>query len=178
MLVVVALVLAACFGAADQYLGSLASHPWATAISLLSAPWLAVAFVAGAAQRRPAKAALLGFACTLAALAGYGLMTLSPIEHADLTAQTARGFLISEHRIVAGAFLTGPLFGWLGSRWRIRRAWSGLLSLAAALSLEPVAHQLVGNPIRINTVSFAEAATGVALALYAAASAVATRAPT
>lgn len=178
VLVVVVLALAACFGAGDQYLGSLSAHPWAAALSLLSAPWLAVAFVAGATQRRPGKAALLGLACTLAALTGYGLMALSPIEHAHLTAQSVRGFLFSEHRIVAGAFMTGPLFGWLGNRWRTRRSWSGLLALAAALSLEPLAHQAAGNAIRIDSVSFAEAAAGIALALYAAASAIAARAAT
>jgi hypothetical protein len=32
------LLLAAGFGGADQYLGSLSAHPWAADVSLLSAP--------------------------------------------------------------------------------------------------------------------------------------------
>jgi hypothetical protein len=34
--VIVALLLAAAFGAGDQYLGSLSRHPWAANVSLLS----------------------------------------------------------------------------------------------------------------------------------------------
>src|SRR2546430_16294803 len=100
-----ALLLAAVFGAGDQYLGSFAMHPWMADVSLLSAPWLVLAFAAGYTQREPRRAALLGLGCTFAALIGYGLMTLSPFEGADLTATTARGFLVSSHRI----FLRAPV---------------------------------------------------------------------
>jgi hypothetical protein len=77
------LVLSAAFGAGDQYLGSLtgSGHLWAagwsSGLSLLSAPWLVLPFVAGVTQRDPWRAALLGLACTYAALLGYGLMTIS-----------------------------------------------------------------------------------------------------
>jgi hypothetical protein len=47
MVVAVALVLAALFGGGDQYLGSMSWHPWAADVSLLSALWLLLAFVAG-----------------------------------------------------------------------------------------------------------------------------------
>jgi hypothetical protein len=83
--VVLALVLSAAFGAGDQYLGSLtgSGHVWAAGwssdISLLSAPWVVLAFAAGATQRDPRRAALLGLACTYAALLGYAVMTLSPV---------------------------------------------------------------------------------------------------
>src|ERR1044071_8600396 len=101
MVVALALVLSAAFGAGDQYLGSLlgSGHVWAAGwasdISLLSAPWVVLAFVAGATQRDPRRAALLGLACTYAALLGYGVMTLSPAEGAHITLATVRGFVYS-----------------------------------------------------------------------------------
>src|SRR6185437_13712871 len=119
----VALVLALAFGAGDQYLGSMSWHPWAADVSLLSAPWLVVAFLAGWTQRDPRRGALLGLACTFVALLGYGLMTLSPVENAHLGVQTVRGFVESERRVLVGGLVTGPLFGWFGQRWRARRAW-------------------------------------------------------
>jgi hypothetical protein len=172
MVVLLALLFAAAFGAGDQYLGSLSAHPWAADVSLLSAPWLVLAFLVGWTQREPRRAALLGFGSTVAALVGYGLMTLSPIENAQLTAQTVQGFAVSESRVLVGAVLTGPLFGWFGNRWRERRAWAGALVLAAAVCLEPLAHALVGSAIRIATISIAEAAAGAAMIVYIAATAV------
>jgi hypothetical protein len=69
-LVIVA--LGGAFGAADQFLGARAAvvGPWATDVSLLSAPWLLAAFFAGWSQPTAKRAAILGFVCTLAALAG------------------------------------------------------------------------------------------------------------
>src|SRR4051794_5285053 len=113
MAVAIALVLSAAFGAGDQYLGSghVAGVGWATDVSLLSAPWILLAFVAGATQRDPKRAALLGLACTYAALLGYGVMTLSPAENADFTWATIRGFVYSERNVFIGGIFTGPLFG-------------------------------------------------------------------
>jgi hypothetical protein len=161
VIVVLALLLAALFGAGDQYLGSFSMHPWMADVSLLSAPWLLLPFLAGWTQREPKRAALLGLGCTFAALLGYGLMTLSPFESAELTTATARGFLVSSSRIFLGALMTGPLFAWLGYRWRVERDWRGALATAAALCLEPLAHA-----IRSGTVRLAELAAGLALAGY------------
>src|ERR1700757_4237018 len=114
MVVALALLLSAAFGAGDQYLGSLtgSGHLWgaggSSAPSLLSAPWLVLPFVAGATQRDPRRAALLGLACTYVALLGYGPMTLSPVEHAHVTAATVRGFLYSERSVFVGGIVTGP----------------------------------------------------------------------
>ncbi|MFL5954736.1 MAG: DUF6518 family protein [Gaiellaceae bacterium] len=166
MVVVVALVLAALFGAGDQYLGSLPWHPWAWDISLLSAPWLVLAFLAGCTQRDPRRAVLLGLGCTLAALAGYGLMTLSPFENAHLNLRTVTAFGRSETPVIVGGLFTGPLFGWFGHRWRTRRAWIGAFVTAAALFLEPAARIAAGNGIRIRAVSIAEVAAGIAMAMY------------
>ncbi|HEY3550980.1 MAG TPA: DUF6518 family protein [Gaiellaceae bacterium] len=170
MIVALALVLSAAFGAGDQYLGSLtgSGHVWAAGwssdISLLSAPWLVLPFVAGATQRVPRRAALLGLACTYAALLGYALMTLSPVEHAHLTVATIRGLLISERSVLIGGVVTGPLFGWFGQQWRTKRAVAGALVTAAALCLEPPARRATIDPIRYRDVWLAEVAAGLALA--------------
>ena len=170
MVIALALVLSAAFGAGDQYLGSLtgSGHLWAvgwsTDISLLSAPWLVLPFVAGATQRVPRRAAVLGLACTYAALLGYGLMTLSPVEHAHLNAAAIRGFLVSERTVLVGGVVTGPLFGWFGQQWRTRRAIAGALVTAAALCLEPLARHVTVDPIRHRSVWLAEVAAGPALA--------------
>jgi Family of unknown function (DUF6518) len=170
VVVALALLLSAVFGAGDQYLGSLtgSGHAWAAGwssdISLLSAPWLVLPFVAGATQRDPRRAALLGLACTYAALLGYGLMTLSPVEHAHVTVATVRGFLISERSVLIGGIVTGPLFGWFGQQWRTRRAIAGALVTAAALCLEPLARRASVDPIRFRGVWLAEVAAGLALA--------------
>ena len=107
----VAMAVAAAFGAGDQHLGSLSAHPWAADVSLLSAPWLVLAFAAGWTQREPRRAAFLGLICTVAALVGYALMTLSPVENAELKVKTVTGFVISESRVIVGGLRTGPLLG-------------------------------------------------------------------
>jgi hypothetical protein len=178
MVAILALVLAFAFGGADQYLGSLLGHPWAADVSLLSAPWLVLPFLAGWTQREPRRAALLGLACTLAALLGYGLMTLSPIEGAELTVTTARGFVLSSSPVIVGGLFTGPLFGWLGNRWRSDRTWLGGLAVAGAVCLEPLARVLASDAYAIDyrTVWVAEVAVGLAMSVYVAVAARAARA--
>jgi hypothetical protein len=168
MVVAVALIVAALFGAGDQYLGSFSMHPWMADVSLLSAPWLALAFLAGCTQREPKRAALLGIGCTFSALIGYGLMTLSPVENAHLGAVAVAGFVRSSEHVFIGALLTGPLFGWFGYRWRVHRAWLGALATAAALCFEPLARTLAGDAIRSGTVLMTEVAVGIAMAAYVA----------
>ena len=165
MAAVVALLLAALFGAGDQYLGSMSWHPWAADVSLLSAPWLVLAFAAGCTQRDPLRAALLGLGCTATALLGYGLMTLSPVENAHLTTATALGFVTSERPVLVGGIVTGPVFGVLGQRWRVHGAWLGALATAATVCLEPLARERAGDTIRFRSVSEAEIAVGIVLAL-------------
>jgi hypothetical protein len=168
--IVLALVLSAAFGAGDQYLGSLtgSGHLWAVGwssdVSLLSAPWVVLAFVAGATQRDPRRAVFLGLACTYAALLGYAVMTLSPIENAHLTAASLRGFVVSERLVLVGGIFTGPLFGWFGQQWRTRRAITGALVTAACLTLEPLARKVTIDPITYRDVWIGEVALGLALA--------------
>lgn len=173
MVVVLALVLAAAFGAGDQYLGSghVLGLGWPTDVSLLSAPWVLLAFVAGCTQRVPRRAAWLGLGCTAVAIVGYWLMTDSPIENAHYTLANARGFVISDPALFAGALFTGPLFGWFGQQWRTRRSLLGALVTAAALCLEPLARRVTIDPIRFRQIVVAEVVAGLLLAAYFAASA-------
>jgi hypothetical protein len=170
VVVALALALSVAFGAGDQYLGSLtgSGHLWAAGwssdVSLLSAPWLVLPFLAGATQRSPRRAALLGLACTYAALLGYGLMTLSPVEHAHLTVATVRGVLVSQRAVLVGGIVTGPLFGWFGQQWRTRGAITGALVTAAALCLEPLARRAAVRPINDRSVWLAEVVAGLTFA--------------
>ena len=177
MRVALALVLAAAFGAGDQYLGSLVHHPWGADVASLSAPWLLLAFLAGSTQRAPRRAAVLGLGCTFAALVGYFLLTDSPLEGARYTLGGVHGFFISNAAVVFGGLVTGPLFGWFGQQWRTRRAIAGALASAAAFCLEPLirrasigpVHLLgrgyaVTTPIDSRFVVLAEVAAGLALA--------------
>jgi hypothetical protein len=159
-----ALVLAATYGAGSQFLGARVSG-WGPEVAQLSAPWLAIAFLAGATQREPRRAALLGLACTAAALVGYWLMTDSPLEGAQYTLANARGFLVSNERVIIGGILTGPLFGWFGQQWRTRRMLAGALLIAAAFCFEPLARWLNDNPVRGAPVIVVEVAAGLLLAV-------------
>ena len=146
MVVVLALLLSAAFGAGDQYLGSLigsgtsgppAGRRHQPALRAVARP--AVRRRSDAARRAPGRIARARV--HVRALVGYGLMTLSPFENAHLTAATMRGFLVSERNVLIGGIVTGPLFGWFGQQWRTRRAILGALVTAAALCLEPLARR-------------------------------------
>jgi len=164
----VVVIAAFAFGAADQYVGSLGGHgvAWAAQVSLLSAPWLVLAFLAGCTQRAPRPAAVLGLGATLAALLGYLLMTLSPIEQATLSIRGVEGFVRSDPFVFLGGAFTGPLFGWFGQQWRVQRAWAGALVSAAMVCLEPAIRDLAGQAITSRRVALAEVGAGLALAAY------------
>jgi hypothetical protein len=166
--VAIALFLSAAFGAGDQYLGSghVFGSGWPTDVSLLSAPWIVLAFVAGASQRDPRRAALLGLACTYVALLGYGVMTLSPAENAHITLATVRGFVYSERNVFIGGIATGPLFGWFDQQWRSGRMLAGAVLVAAALCFEPLARRLSVNPIRYRVVTVGEVVAGLVFAAF------------
>jgi len=168
MVTALALVLAALFGAGDQYLGSFSMHPWMADVSLLSAPWLVLAFLAGSTQREPKRAALLGIGCTFSALIGYGVMTLSPVENAHMSSAAVAAFIGSEARVFVGGVVSGPVFAWFGQQWRVHRAWRGALATAAALCLEPLARNATGHAIGSATVLLAEVAVGIAMATHVA----------
>ncbi len=169
-MVALALVLSLAFGAGDQYLGSLtgSGHAWAAG-STGDQPPLPRRGSSSVPRRRDARVAaraLLGPRVTYAALLGYGLMTISPVEHAHLTVATVRAFLISERAVFVGGLVTGPLFGWFGQQWRTRRAIAGALGYRQrrALRLEPLARSAAVRPIDDRNVWLAEVAAGLALA--------------
>lgn len=141
------MALAVVFGAADQFLGARSAvlGQWAVGASLLSAPWLLVAFIAGWTQPTAKRAAAVGAGCTLAALAGYWAMTLSPIEGAHVGVAELRGLVESNARLFVGGIVTGPLFGWFGYRWRAHRDWIAALVTALAVCCEPLVYVAVGG---------------------------------
>jgi hypothetical protein len=162
----VCLALALIFGAADQYIGSLSAHPIGADVSGLSAPWLVLPFILGAAQRTPRRAALLGLAGTLLALVGYMLMTYSPVEQAHLTLGGLLAFLQGGNiRWFVAGVLTGPGFALLGYQWRNERVVRAGLAVGAVVCLEPLARQAYGDDIRSTLVTTAEIAVGVAFAV-------------
>jgi len=163
-----AITFATAFGAADQFLGARAWFvgSWAIEVSLLSAPWLLVAFFAGWSQPTARRAVIFGFSCTLAALAGYSAMTLSPIEGALVSVHEVRGLLVGQGAYVVGGLLTGPLFGWFGYRWRTRRDWRSALAAALIVCCEPLAHAAVGTSVSFRGVWAAEVVVGLVMVLY------------
>ena len=164
----IAVLVGLLFGGVDQYLGSIASMPWATSVSLLSAPWLVVPFCFGCTQRTRSSALIIGLVVTYSALLGYGAMTLSPMEGVHLAQQhdAIRGLLHSERRFFIGGLLTGPLYGLLGHYWRKRRACLSAALVAGAVCFEPLAESAVGQLPHQSVVWLAEIAVGTAMAVY------------
>jgi hypothetical protein len=152
MAYLVAVILGLAFGAGDQYLGTLLwIGPWTATAAQVSAPWLILPFVAGFTQTRSRRAAALGLVVTVSALFGYFAMSYSPMEvhpwslerfTRGMVAVTTTGY--NPAYILVG-LVTGPLFGLLGQRWRVRRSWVSAALVAGALCLEPVARWLSGQ---------------------------------
>ncbi len=130
------------FGAGDQYLGSLVTHGWGlwtVAVSQMSATWLVLPFVAGMVGRGPRRGAWLGVGATYVALLGYFVMTLSPVEGVSLGQVDLIAFVHSQSDLLVGGLISGPVFGYLGARWRNERVWWSPMVLGVCACLEPVA---------------------------------------
>ena len=172
MAFLIAAILGLAFGAADQYFGSMAwLGSWTSTAAQVSAPWLILPFVAGMTQERPRRAMALGLVVTAAALFGYFAMTYSPMEihpwtfhrfTTGMIAVTTRGWYNPVY-IVSG-LVTGPLFGLLGQRWRVRRSWVSAALVAGVLCLEPLARLSVGQLMPPAPVWTVEVVTGVVVA--------------
>ncbi|MDX6198357.1 MAG: hypothetical protein QOJ79_1508 [Actinomycetota bacterium] len=149
----VVLLVCAAVGAADQYVGSLTRF-WALAweVPALSAPWLLMPFVVGARQSKALYAGLFGALATLAALIGYGLMTVSPIENAPFTVESFAAFVQSNRIWFVAGTVSGPLFGWLGYRWRCDRDRLAACIAAGAVLLEPVVHSAGIRGLRVSVI--------------------------
>ena len=137
MAFLVAVIIGAAFGSVDQYLGSISHIPWLGEVSLLSAPWLVLPFVFGCTQILPRRAVLIGCVATAAALVGYFIMTLTPLEgvHLDGSVGPILALLRSETKVIVGGAITGPIFGYLGFRWRSRRAWISAVLVGGAIGV-------------------------------------------
>jgi hypothetical protein len=146
---VIALTAAAAFGAVDQYLpvaittsSHVGAYLFAVQVSGMSAPWLLLPFLAGAWQGSQRRAALVGLAATWLAVLSYVLMIVSPMEGTHLTPRTFAVSLASQRLWFAGGLICGPLYGWLGYRWRARREPAAALLGAVPILLEPAARWL------------------------------------
>lgn len=159
-------VVGALFGAGDQYLGSLASlGAWTASASLVSAPWLLLPFVIGCKQSSARRAMLCGLVATVAGLGGYWATLDSPLEGAQWSVHELRGWLASNVMIVVGGLVAGPLYGYLGQRWRVRRAWMSAALVAGAFCLEPLARRSSGH-FEAPVVTVCEVIVGGCLAGY------------
>jgi hypothetical protein len=168
-----AALLGLAFGAADQYLGSMSwLGQWASTAAQVSAPWLVLPFIVGMTQQRSRRAIVLGLVVTVAALVGYFAMTYSPMEihpwsfsrfTAGIVAVTTRGWYNPVY--ILGGLVTGPLFGFLGHQWRVRRSWVSAALIAGALCLEPLARWATGQlPYAAPSVWGVEVAVGAVVA--------------
>jgi hypothetical protein len=164
--ILIGLAAAFAFGAADQYLqvvipsGShLSASLFAVQISGMSAPWLLVAFLAGAWQGSQRRAALVGLGATWLAILAWTLMIISPMEgshlgapppgwhgsYNQLTVHMFAASLATQLMWFAGGLISGPLYGWLGYRWRTRRSAAACLVAALPVLLEPAALWLTSH---------------------------------
>jgi hypothetical protein len=173
MAYLVAVVLGLAFGAGTQYLGTLTAGSvlgaWAWSVSGMSAPWLVLPFVAGLTQKDARRAMLLGLVVTLAALAGYFAMSHSPMEGVPLEDFPRRVLTMVRTGYnpawIVGGIVTGPLYGFLGQRWRVARSWISAALVACALCFEPLARGVVGALSPHTLVWWAESAIGVVVAV-------------
>jgi hypothetical protein len=182
--VVIAALGAPAFGVAMSVLKGNNGGDVRNAIGNLSAPWLLLPFIAGAAagERRVARAALVGVLVSLVALAGFylantfvlGLGRHSWLEDVRLTFAGGRYFQL--------ALLSGPVFGALGGLWQ-RSCWRPLgVLVGGVLALEPLvwlAYERAGHAIYTSDTAVwaVEVAVGVCAAAVAATVARPRRAP-
>lgn len=174
MAYVIAIVAGLVFGAADQYLGSLKVGSilgtWSWTVSGMSAPWLLLPFLAGMTQERRRRAMGSGLAVTMAALVGYFAMSHSPMEGVPLDRFFDRVVTMVSTGYnplwIVGGILTGPLYGFLGHRWRVARSWISAVLVASALCFEPLAWRVVGMLSGPSVVWGVEVAIGTVVAVW------------
>ena len=161
------------FGAAVQQLGAASSSlgGWSATAAQVSAPWLILPFLAGMTQEAPRRAMIVGVVVTEAALLGYFAMTYSPLEiHPwsldrfvdGMIAITTRGFY--NPAFIISGLITGPAFGLLGQRWRVRRSWVSAALVAGALCFEPLARWASGRLMEPPEIWIAEVTLGLFVA--------------
>jgi hypothetical protein len=120
------------------------------AVGNISALWLLVPFLAGAAAdgRRMVAGALSGLIATLAALTGFYFaesFVLDLGQHPWLTDLSLTMGAVTYY--AERGLVTGPVFGALGQWWRQRRSVVAAGLIAAVFVLEPLAWWLYGIQI-------------------------------
>lgn len=153
MAFLLAVVIGFAFGAVDQYLGTVHVTSrlgwWTITVSGMSAPWLILPFLAGMTQRRAKRAVALGVIVVLCALAGYFAMSNSVFESvpvANFWPRTVRMATTEANLLwIVGGVITGPIYAYLGHRWRLARSWVGAALVTLALCVEPVARSIAGT---------------------------------
>jgi hypothetical protein len=165
----IAVVVGLAFGATDQFLGTIRFDPWAWTVSGMSAPWLVLPFVVGMTQERARRAMALGLVVTAAALVGYFAMTYSPMEGVP-TGRFFTGFVTIARTgynplWIAAGMVIGPLYGFLGHRWRVARSWISAALVTSALCFEPLARRVVGMLAPHPLVWWSEIAIGATAAV-------------
>jgi hypothetical protein len=166
-LITVIIVFGAClYGGADQYLGSRNGlGEWTVSVSQMSAPWLAIAFLAGTWPERRIRAVALGALVTIAAVAGYLVMTLSPLEGVASSSVHWALEIRSQFHVILPGLITGPAFGWLGAYWRSTQSRGPGVLISALFVLEPFARFCDGRLVDSRSLVWpAEIALGLALA--------------
>ena len=117
-----------------------------SALGNLSAPWVLLAFAAGAAARRVPSGAALGAAATAIALAAFYVFNTLVV---DLGGHGLVGDLrlefVGNRYYFAGGLITGPLFGALGTWWREHRSLRVSVLAGALMTGEPLALALLGG---------------------------------
>lgn len=143
--VVVVLLAAAAFGVAMAAIKGQGTGA-RDALGNVSAPWLLLAFIAGAtaARGRLLSAAAAGITASLAALLSF---YVAESRLLDLGAHSwlvdLRLAVVAGRIYIATALMSGPIFGVLGGVWSRRRAPLVGLTVGAMFVLEPVAVWLV-----------------------------------
>ncbi len=139
--VIVAVALAVAFGATMSVVKGNGSGV-RDAVGNVSAPWVLLPFFAGAfaGRRSVGRAAVVGCAVSLAALAGFYVANAFVLDFGphpwlhDLRLAVLSGRLYFEYGVVSG-----PLFGALGGWWQRRRATLVGVLVTALLLFEPLA---------------------------------------
>jgi hypothetical protein len=91
----------------------------------------------------------------------------SPAEGAHVSlAAMAHLVASSQAQNVLGGLVTGPVYGWLGHRWRTRRSLVAAVLAAGLLPLEPAARAMAGRDWGTPLAYIAEVAAGVLLTGY------------
>jgi DNA-binding beta-propeller fold protein YncE len=165
------LVAAVTFGTAVRLL-SLEHSSFLAAVGGLTAPWLLLPFLVGAARSRRDGNALLGLACVWLAIvacaagAETGGDLTGPLTPERILSYPA-AFGLSHLPVLLGASVSGPVYAALGQRWRVSRSWLPALAATAPLMLEPAARWLASQSVLFwagyPPVAWVETLTGLAL---------------